>query len=84
MSQVLSAATLAAVTAPVQDLLPDLVAHDLDGEARLVPVEDGAMHEQTGRFVYHDEKFVAIEDQQGFGRQALAWRRIHAGNSPSM
>ena len=61
------------------DVLADLVAQDLDGEARLVTIEDGSMDEQSGWFVYGDQMFVAEEDRQLF----LHARSFFSGNLPS-
>ena len=45
------------------DPLADLVAQDLDGEARFVAIDFGAMDQQARRFVDNDEMFVAIENR---------------------
>ena len=56
------------------NVLADLVAHDLHGEARFVAVEFAAVDEQARGLVHGDQRFVAVEDRQCFP---------HAGNSPS-
>lgn len=54
------------------DPLADLVTQDLDRETRLVPVDLRAVDKQIGRFVDHDDVFVAIEDGELFSQRNAA------------
>ena len=47
-------------------VLSDLIAQDLHGETGLVAVEEGAVDQQSRRFVYGDQVFVAIDDREAF------------------
>jgi len=51
------------------NVLADLVAQQLHGKTRLVAVENGAMDQQSGRFVDRDQLLVAVDDRQLVARQ---------------
>jgi len=53
------------------DPLADLVPQQLHGEAGLVPVHQGAVHQQAGGLVDGDQVLVAVDNRQhplGFPR----------------
>jgi hypothetical protein len=62
-----------------KDVPAELVSQHLHGEARLVPVDERAVHQQAGRLVDDDDRVVLVKDGQlvGGGR----CRPVHHGIS---
>ncbi len=62
-------------------MLPDLIAQQLHGEAGLVPVDHGAVHQQTCRFVDRHQPWIPVDNLQwliSFGYSVLSIHRPQA------